>query len=114
LKEKDIIKTVFSFFIIDLIIFSFFAIIIAFFIAALIKIAFLDTDIGDIFWLLYIIILLVLMYWNYKYRYLNKFKEEDAIKILEIRYAKGEITKKEFEKMKNDLKKEIIIFSPFD
>ena len=102
MKEKDIIKTVFSFFIIDLIIFSFFALIIAFFIAILINIVFPETN-YRIISLLQIIILLVLMYWNYKYRYQGKFKEEDAIKVIEFRYANGEITKQQYEKMKKDL-----------
>jgi uncharacterized membrane protein len=102
MREKDIIKTIFSFFIIDLIIFAIFAYMIAFFIGLLVNIPFPDTGI-KIISLLHIVILLVLMYWDYKYRYQGKFQEEDAIKVIELRYANGEITKKEFEQMKKDL-----------
>ena len=102
MKEKDIIKTIFDFFIIDLIIFAILAGIIAFFIGLLISIPFPDEGIRIIS-LLHIVILIFLMYWNYKYRYQGKFQEEDAIKVMELRYANGDITKEEFEQMKKDL-----------
>ncbi|MCK4364625.1 MAG: hypothetical protein KAW45_01100 [Thermoplasmatales archaeon] len=102
MKEKDIIKTIFSFFIIDLIIFAILAYIIAIFIGLLISIPFPDAGI-KIISLFHIVILLVLMYWNYKYRYQGKFQEEDAIKVIELRYATGETTKEEFEQMKKDI-----------
>jgi uncharacterized membrane protein len=104
MKEKDIIKTIFNFFIIDLIIFAIFAYIIAFFVGLLINIPFPDTGIRIIS-LFHIVILLVLMYWNYKYRYQGKFQEEDAIKVIELRYAKGDISKEEFEQIKKDISK---------
>jgi len=102
MKEKDIIKTIFSFFIIDLIIFAILSLIIAFIIGFLISILF--GEIGSrIVSPIHLLLLLVLMYWNYKMRYQNKFQEEDAIKVIELRYANGDITKKEFEQMKKDL-----------
>ena len=102
MKEKDIIKTIFNFFIIDLIIFAVLSFIIAFIIGFLISIPF--GEIGSrIISPIFLLLLLVLMYWNYKIRYQNKFKEEDAIKVIELRYANGDITKEEFEQMKKDL-----------
>ena len=102
MKEKDIIKTVFSFFIIDLIIFAMLAGIIGLFIGILIFIVFPEVNFVIIN-LLQLIILLILMYWNYKHRYQGKFKEENAIKVIKIRYANGDITKKEYEQIKKDL-----------
>lgn len=49
------------------------------------------------------LLLILLMYWNYKYRYQRKFKEAEAAKILQLRFAKGEITKEEYEQMKKVL-----------
>ena len=102
MKEKDIIKTVFRFFVIDMIIFAMLAGIIAFFIGLLIAGAFPEVDF-TLVQLLQLIILLILMYWNYKHRYQGKFNEEDAIKVIELRYANGDISKKQFEQMKKDL-----------
>ena len=101
MKEKDILKTVFNFFIIDLVIFAIFSFLIAFIIAILLNITLgvsreFISPIG-------FVLLLVLMWWNYKYRYEETFKEEDAIKVLELRYAKGKITKEEYKQMKKDL-----------
>ena len=59
---------------------------------------------GWIFW----IFLLVVIIWVVS-QLLNKnqnstnYKSESAMDILKKRYAKGEITKAEFEQMKNDL-----------
>ena len=104
MKEKDIIKTVFSFFIIDMIIFAILAGIIAFFISLLIAGAFPEVDFDfTLVQFLQLIILVILMYWNYKHRYQGKFKQEDAIKVIKLRYANGDITKKEYEQMKKDL-----------
>ncbi len=104
MKEKVIIKTIFNFFIIDLIIFSIIAFIVAFIIGI-----FIEITLGDIATritpLLGFVLLLILMLWNYKYRYQNKFGEEDAIELLKIRYAKGDISKEEFEEIKKDISK---------
>ena len=35
--------------------------------------------------------------------YVHSFFEDDAMKILKVRYAKGEITKEEYEQMKKDM-----------
>lgn len=104
MKQNDILKTIFNFFIIDLIIFAIISYLIAFLISFLISIAYEDFG-TRIFSLIHILLLIALIYWNYKQRYQSKFKEEDAIKIVEIRYANGEITKAEFEEMKKGLSK---------
>lgn len=102
MKEKEIIKTVFNFFIIDLIIFGIISFVIAFIIVFFISIPF--ENIGrETISFIQLILLLIFMFWNYKYRYQSKFKEEDAIKVLKLRYANGDITKEEYEKMKKDL-----------
>jgi uncharacterized membrane protein len=43
------------------------------------------------------------MYWNYKFRYEVRIKKTTALEILKTRYAKGEITKEQFNEMKNDI-----------
>ncbi|MBN1280567.1 MAG: SHOCT domain-containing protein [Candidatus Thermoplasmatota archaeon] len=55
--------------------------------------------------LLFFVFVLVLMYWNYKFRYEERIKKSAALETLEVRYAKGEITKERFEEMKKDLGK---------
>ena len=102
MKEKDIIKTIFNFFIIDLLIFSFIAFIVAFIIGIFIEITLGDAA-ARLTSLLGYILLFILMFWNYKYRYQNKFGEENAIEVLKIRYAKGAISKEEFKQIKEDI-----------
>ncbi|MCK8816833.1 SHOCT domain-containing protein [Natroniella sulfidigena] len=41
---------------------------------------------------------------NYSNKQLNKTKSEDAIEIAKKRYARGEISKEEYQKLLNDLK----------
>ena len=60
--------------------------------------------------IVWMIVFIILMYWNFKYRYVKSSTEEtvndspeEPIKALKLRYAKGEITKEEFEQMKKDL-----------
>jgi putative membrane protein len=104
MKEKDILKTIFNFFIIDLIIFALIAFIVALIISIFIEIAFGDIAIR-ITSSIGFILLLILMWWNYKYRYQNKLGEGDAIELLKLRYAKGDISKEEFEQIKKDISK---------
>lgn len=101
MKEKNIIKTVFDFFIIDLIIFALLSYLIAFIIV--IVFGFISERFVDLYPLVALFFLIILMYGNYKYRYQNKFEEEDVLQVLKLRYANGKITKKEFEQMKKDL-----------
>jgi putative membrane protein len=104
MKEKDILKIIFNFFIIDLIIFAIIAFIVAFIIGI-----FIEIVLGDIATritsLIGFVILLVLMWWNYKYRYQNRLGEGDALELLKLRYAKGDISKEEFEQIKKDISK---------
>jgi len=104
MKEKDVLKTIFNFFIIDLIIFALIAFIVAFIIGIFIETAFGDFG-ARITSLLGFILLVVLMWWNYKYRYQNKLGEDDALELLKLRYAKGDISKEEFEQIKKDISK---------
>jgi putative membrane protein len=62
---------------------------------------------GWFFWLIIIGLVLVLIWTNTREK--NKYipfdqKGEDAMDILKKRYAKGEITKDQFDQMKEDLK----------
>jgi len=62
---------------------------------------------GWFFWILIIGLIFVLIWSNTRER--DKYipfnqKGEDAMDILKKRYAKGEITKEQFQKMKEDLK----------
>lgn len=62
---------------------------------------------GWFFWIIIIGLVLVLIWTNTREK--NKYipfdqKGEDAMDILKKRYAKGEITKDQFDQMKEDLK----------
>jgi len=62
---------------------------------------------GWFFWILIIALIFILIWTNTrekdKYLPFNQ-KGEDAMDILKKRYAKGEITKEQFQQMKEDLK----------
>jgi putative membrane protein len=63
--------------------------------------------VGWIMWILIIALIFILIWTNTKEK--NKYipfdqKGEDAMDILKKRYAKGEITKEQFQQMKEDLK----------
>jgi putative membrane protein len=60
---------------------------------------------GGFMWILIIGLIFVLIWTNTreKDKYLPFDKSESAIDILKKRYAKGEITKEQFEQMKKDL-----------
>ena len=81
MKEKDVLKIIFDFFIIDLIIFAIISFIVAFIIGIFIEIAFGDIGVR-ITSLIGFILLVVLMWWNYKYRYQNRWGEDDALELL--------------------------------
>jgi len=102
MKEKDVLKIIFDFFIIDLIIFAIISFIVAFIIGIFIEIAFGDIGVR-ITSLIGFILLVVLMWWNYKYRYQNRWGEDYALELLKLRYAKGDISKEEFEQIKKDI-----------
>jgi putative membrane protein len=62
---------------------------------------------GWIFWILIIGLIFILIWTSTREK--NKYipfdqKGEDAMEILKKRYAKGEITKEQFQQMKEDLK----------
>lgn len=102
MSDDDAIKAVFHFYIIDLIIFGVLAYVLA--LVFFLPLWFYSKEVGRTFYpIIAFLLLILLMYWNYKYRYQKKFKEADATKILQLRFAKGEITKEEFEQMKKIL-----------
>jgi len=63
------------------------------------------------FWLLFLVIIIIgIVYFVQSQPSGQKIsgfldQKEDPLEILKVRYAKGEITKKQFEQMKEDLKK---------
>jgi putative membrane protein len=57
---------------------------------------------GLVFWVLVILALILVIIWLYK-KIIGK-ESGSAQDILKQRYAKGELTKKEFERMKEDLR----------
>jgi putative membrane protein len=56
---------------------------------------------GLVFWILVIIVLILVAFWLY--RKITSRESGSAIDILKRRYAGGQITKKEFEKMKKEI-----------
>lgn len=62
------------------------------------------------FWLLFLIIIIIGIVYSVQSQHggqkMSGFfdQKEDPLEILKIRYAKGEITKQQFEQMKEDLK----------
>jgi putative membrane protein len=57
-----------------------------------------------IFWIILIVVLAFLAKWVFQQTQGNEIKiGENALKVLERRYVKGEIDKKEFEQKKQDL-----------
>jgi putative membrane protein len=53
--------------------------------------------------LVWLILSLVRMIFGYRHRDFPENSEDEALKILKSRYARGEITKKEFDSMKKDI-----------
>ncbi len=60
---------------------------------------------GGLFWLLFfgVIIWAVIRFTSNQNQNRNSVSEDEAIQILKKRYAKGEITKEEYDKIKSDI-----------
>jgi putative membrane protein len=59
---------------------------------------------NPLFWILVVIAVVLLIVWLVKQRTAVQSRgEESALDILKKRYAKGEITKEDFEQMKKDI-----------
>lgn len=61
---------------------------------------------GGFIWLLVILVVLigiVIYFIKNREKLRQEYKEESALEILKTRYAKGEITKQQYEEMKKDL-----------
>ena len=62
------------------------------------------NNLWNIFWFIFLIVVIILIVW-FIYKVTNKRKEsETPIDILQKRYAKGEINKKQFEEIKKELR----------
>lgn len=102
MAKDDIIKTVFDFYIVDFIIFGILAGILAVIICG--SIWFLLGEIGKtVYPLVFFLLLILLMYWNYKFRYKKKLKKTKVMEILKTRFAKGDITKEQYDEMKKKI-----------
>ncbi len=58
---------------------------------------------GVIMWIILLVLIAIAVYFLVNGKKLIKTEEEIPFEILQRRYAKGEISKQEFEKMKKDL-----------
>jgi uncharacterized membrane protein len=102
MTKDTVMKTGFDFYIIDLFIFGALAGIITLMMSGIIW--FFLGEIGkELSPIIFFLSLIVLMYWNYKFRYEERIKKTYAIEILKTRYVKGEITKEQFEEMKKEI-----------
>jgi putative membrane protein len=64
----------------------------------------MDTGYGGvIMWIIFLALIAVVVYFLVSGKKLIKKDEETPLEILKKRYAKGEISKQEYEKMKKDL-----------
>ena len=100
--KDTVMKTGFDFYIIDLLICGAFAGGITMVISGIIW--FFLGEIGkELSPIIFFLLLLVLMYWNYKFRYEERIKKTTALEILKTRFAKGEITKEQFKEMKKEI-----------
>ncbi len=59
--------------------------------------------VGMLFWIALLVALVFLIIWFYKNITLNKKKHDSALEILKKRFAKGEITKKQYDEMKTEI-----------
>ncbi len=60
---------------------------------------------GGFMWILFLIVIVLLIYFLVqKSKGINQISMETPLDILKMRYAKGEITKEEFDRMKTDIK----------
>ena len=55
------------------------------------------------FWFLVLIVVISLFAWGFRRSEMCKPKDDDALEILKRRYARGEIDKEEFERIKQTL-----------
>ena len=59
---------------------------------------------GIIMWIIFLVIIGVIVYFIInREKFIKRERDETPLEILKGRYAKGEITKQEYDKMKNDL-----------
>ena len=63
----------------------------------------LFSVVGMLFWIALLIALILLIIWLYKKIIGKTTNEGSALEVLKMRFAKGEITKKEFESMKKEI-----------
>jgi len=60
--------------------------------------------VGMLFWIALLVVLILLIIWLYKKIIGQATNSGSALEILKKRFVKGEITKKEFESMKNEIR----------